>query len=128
MTTRQERSEIRRENLKRYCIKYLGGPHTDRAVLKALKEKTGHAGSSYVNDLLAEGSRKGIAEEAAQRFEDKLQLIDGQLSEPNSKLLLDPRKLDTAKKRLEEMIQPLSNEEAVRVMEFISRLSKPRHA
>lgn len=96
--------------------------------MKLLKEKTGHSGSSYVNDLLAEGSTKGIAEEAAQRFEDKLQLIDGQLSEPNSKLLLDPRKLDTAKKRLEQMIERLSNEDAIKVMEFISKIGRPRQA
>jgi hypothetical protein len=68
MPTREERSDIRRENLKRYCVKYLGGPHTDRAVMKALKKKTGHSGSSYVNDLLAEGSTKGIAEEAVHCF------------------------------------------------------------
>lgn len=128
MPSREERSDIRRENLKRYCLKYLGGPHTERSVMKALKAKTGHSKSSYVNDLLAEDSTKGIGEDAAQKFEESLGLIAGQLSEPRSQLLLDPARLDSAKNRLLEMIDPLSNEQAVKVMEYIASMKRRARA
>lgn len=128
MLTREQRSEIRRENLRKYCVKYLGGPHTERSVMKALKAKTGHSKSSYVNDLLAEGSTKGIAEEAAQKFEHSLGLIAGQLSEPHSQLLLDPLKLDTAKNRLLETIEPMSNAECMKVLEYIGAMKRRARA
>jgi hypothetical protein len=116
-----DKPQIRRENLRRYVESRLGGNNS------RLSRLLGNESTTYVNDLLRDGSTKSFGEKVAAKIEDKIGLQAGQLDIPNSPLLQDERKRDRLDEDIKQLIAGLTTrEEKIEAIETLNAIYSKR--
>lgn len=115
-----DKPQIRRENLRRYVDTRLSGNNS------RLSRLLGNESTTYVNDLLREGSTKSFGEKVAAKIEEKIGLQAGQLDIPNSPLLMDERKRDRLDEDISQQIAGLTREEKMELAEKLNAIYSKR--
>lgn len=115
-----DKPQIRRENLRRFVATKLGGNNSE------LSRRLGNESTAYVNDLLRVGSTKSFGEKAANRIEEKVGLLPGQLDIKDSPLLMDEKRRDHVDDEIRDQVAGLTKNEKVELADFLRDMYQKR--